>query len=517
MRLRARLSVPRPLALIVAAAVIAGGAWAVFVPPFQTPDEEVHFAYVQTLAENGRLPDLHGRGLEATHAGISREQRKAYAAAFTFELARNPFAKTDWSRSGDEHWRDVARNVTKRVRSNGGGPNASANNPPIYYAYAALPYLATKSSDALSRMHTIRLASLLFLGLSVLFTWLLAGELTGRDRLLQSCAAVIVGLQPMITFISASITPDGMLITTWAATFWLGARILRAGASPPRAAALGFAGAIAVLVKATSYALLPAAGLALAIAAWRLRRGGGPWEPAVVAGLVAVLIPLIAWSIAATAMDRPTVTPIAQAAPAATVAPAATGEQLVATLGEPPPPAGERPRVHIRELASYIWQYYLPRLWFMNESVDYHQHWPLEHVLMREAWGEFNLKETQLPSWAYTVLEVFSLGFLAIFGLLILRRRTGMDPAVLAFFGLAVAGLLLALNIVEYRKIQLGQGLFIQGRYVLPLVPAAAACVAAAIGRLPARARLLGVAGVCGLMFALQALSLGIELGRFYA
>ena len=42
-----------PLGLLLAAVAVVLAAWALFVPPFQVPDENAHFAYVQSLVENG--------------------------------------------------------------------------------------------------------------------------------------------------------------------------------------------------------------------------------------------------------------------------------------------------------------------------------------------------------------------------------------------------------------------------------------------------------------------------------
>ena len=39
---------------------IVGTTWALFVPPWQSPDEIWHFAYVQSLAERGALPKTSG-------------------------------------------------------------------------------------------------------------------------------------------------------------------------------------------------------------------------------------------------------------------------------------------------------------------------------------------------------------------------------------------------------------------------------------------------------------------------
>ena len=58
--------VPAPLAWLLGAVALAGVAWAFAVPPWQVPDEDAHFAYVQSIAELGQRPSDDGRpALEA--------------------------------------------------------------------------------------------------------------------------------------------------------------------------------------------------------------------------------------------------------------------------------------------------------------------------------------------------------------------------------------------------------------------------------------------------------------------
>ena len=85
----------------------------------------------------------------------------------------------------------------------------------------------------------------------------------------------------MVGFVSASVNPDAMLYAAWSFALWLGVRLLRRGLTAARRASRSSrSSALACLVKATSYALLPAALFVLAVALWRGRgagaRGRGP-------------------------------------------------------------------------------------------------------------------------------------------------------------------------------------------------------------------------------------------------
>ena len=98
--------------------------------------------------------------------------------------------------------------------------------------------MAARGGDVFDQLLAMRIVSLLWLLVTVTAVWLLAGEVFGRDRLLQLAAASVAGLAPMMTFLSASVTPDAMMYALWSLVLWLGVRILRRGLTWPLALAL---------------------------------------------------------------------------------------------------------------------------------------------------------------------------------------------------------------------------------------------------------------------------------------
>ena len=95
---------------------------------------------------------------------------------------------------------------------------------------------------------------------AVLAAWLLAGEILGRRRLLQTAVAAVPALAPMFVFISSSVSPDGMLYAVWTLALWTGVRAVKRRVPVADAVAFFALVGLACTVKATSYALLvPAA------------------------------------------------------------------------------------------------------------------------------------------------------------------------------------------------------------------------------------------------------------------
>ncbi len=118
----------------------------------------------------------------------------------------------------------VEARLPDSARGDGGGQNPASSNPPLYYLYESVPYLLASGGDIFDRLYVMRLWSVLLLLVTTAGAWLLAGELFGRNRLLQLVAAGFAGLQPMVTFVSSSVTPDALLFATWSVAFWLCAR-----------------------------------------------------------------------------------------------------------------------------------------------------------------------------------------------------------------------------------------------------------------------------------------------------
>ena len=191
---------PAPLVALLLAALTLGFAWALIVPPWQVPDEEAHFAYVQSLVERHRLP-----GDAAARLG-STEQGLATVASGSDVIRGAPSRKPEWGADVYQRWRDLDAELPESARRDGGGPSRARNNPPGYYLYEVPSYTLASHGDIFTRLYVARLWSTLLLLVTVSATWLLAGEVLGRDRLLQLSAAAVTGLQPMVSFISGSAT-----------------------------------------------------------------------------------------------------------------------------------------------------------------------------------------------------------------------------------------------------------------------------------------------------------------------
>ena len=491
--LRRLRRVPAPLAAVLLVAFAVEVTWALVQPPWQAPDEQVHFAYAQSLAADLKLPGDPDRPPFSTQQGLALQRTDLNGIAF------HAMVPAVWDPLLVASWRAEQARLPANANRDGGGPNPAEPNPPLYYTLLAPAYGAASvaGGTVIDHMYAMRIWSGLLLLVTVTATWLLAGELFGRRRLLQTAAAGIVALQPEIGFISAMTNPDALLTALWATAAWLGVRTLRRGLDVGSALGLGAIAAGAVLTKATGYALLLGILALLAFAAWRTRRrGSGRWKRGLLIGAAVALVPVVLWVGAARVMDR-------QVVNGSTTVGAAVSPLSMSYL----------------DFARYLRRFYVP-----EASLSGVANGNLGHLWVNGAWGRFGFVDVNLPEQTQRMLQLLSL--LALVGMVVAvvrRLRRGEDPAVPLYLLLLALLLLGALHYADFQQITSAAAAgqpppaFMQGRYILPMVPLLACAAVAALTLVPRRARGPAIGVVLGGMWCLQLLSLGLVLERYFA
>jgi 4-amino-4-deoxy-L-arabinose transferase-like glycosyltransferase len=531
--------VPRSLAALLAMATIVGLAWALLIPAWQVTDESSHFAYAQTLIQDGSLPSA---GHKRTY---SSDQRLGAAVVGARAGSTAPTTTPpNWSVNA---WRAYLTRIHANPpsRSDGGGPNP-ATNPPLFYAYEAVPYLLDHGGTVFGQFYAMRIWAVLLLDLTTLGGWLLAGEVFGRRQSLQLVVGAVCALMPMSAFISAAVNPDSLLIALWTLALWLGARVIRRGAQTGDTVALCAVVACAILTKATSYALFFPLFAAL-FTAWRLapasaRRMTFRRE---LTALPVLIVPVLGWLVAARAIGFAEVNQVG----------------VIAARAHP---------VTVTGFLDYLWQFYLPRLPFMpvaklGANVPASIIWNGGGVGM---FGVAGVNLITLPEWAYgetallapfiavavlgvvvspansrtrlrllaaaavaslvlrasdqvqytasiTALTVLAIMLISVVPV-VRRRRLTEKRALLWFLCSAVFGLLLLLHATDYLVFARDHDPFMEGRYLLPVVGAFGLGVALIISSLPKRLRPMLVGLTLTALLGLQIVSLSAVLHAYY-
>jgi len=201
--------------LLITLLVLKSLLWVAVVPVWMGPDEPLHFAYVQYMAEVGRIPVV---GPEDN--GSSLEQRQFMNLEGFHSLAKMG-VNTHISFS---HYLSVlgheARTHTTHAERVSSGSNPASGYPPLYYWLAALVYRLFEGSSIVWRFYAVRLLSSLMGIVATLAAYKVGLIVFRGSRRLALVATSLVALQPMSSFVFASVNNDVALDMCTALALW---------------------------------------------------------------------------------------------------------------------------------------------------------------------------------------------------------------------------------------------------------------------------------------------------------
>jgi 4-amino-4-deoxy-L-arabinose transferase-like glycosyltransferase len=453
--IRARLaSVPRAAWLCALVALANGLAWSLIVPPFQVPDENAHYAYVQQLAERGTLPKQLPPG-----SGLSPREDRTIDALLTFGIVGN---RANPAPGTEIQQRVIDQIAAENLSAKGSGDALAATpNPPLYYALQTIPYRLA-GANVLDKLAAMRCLSALMGALTVLLVFMFLRDLLPGMPWAWPAGALLVAFQPLFGFMSGGVNNDNLLYLAAAGALWGIAQAFRRGLDARNGALIGGFMAVGLVTKFTMLGLIPAAVLAVLLLlrrGWRAARTerratalrGAAWAIGLAAApvLAYVLLNRFVW-------DR---------------------SALPGGVGGLPGGGGRAFSYH--EEFNHVWQLFLPRLW-MGAQFHYSPFW--------ETWfkgfvGRFGWLDYDFPGWVYEVAKYVALVVCALAlgalwrGRPALRRRLGE----LLVYVVAVAGLCVTIGVQSYRYLIANGGVFEQARYLLPLLALYGAVIALAV------------------------------------
>jgi 4-amino-4-deoxy-L-arabinose transferase-like glycosyltransferase len=466
------------LVAITAVAVVAAVAWICALPPVQGPDEDSHVAYAQRIAETRSIPWTTISPVPAD-PGLPYSTELAYALTFGSVTPSwgNPGARPARTEADVRYWRSQEATLPPGARADGGYTPAM-RNPPLYYVYETLPYALAGGGSMFDRVFAMRLGNLPALVAVVVFTWLIAGELFGRRQWLQALAALVVALQPQLLHMTAVVNPDVFLAALWTASVYVMTIILKRGLTRGRLAWLLGLAAASCLTQPRGLAIVLPVIAVFAVLGWRRTRPGRSRRLAI----------------------------------AAVAAGAAVGLAGLLSYAA----GGDLSLDRMRQFVSYLWQFYLPRLGFMDVSIS-----PTYGVgeLFDRFVGGFGMLEVTFPVGVLRGLKIAALivAVLAVAGAIARRHALRRRLDLVVVYAAAAIGYMGLLHAVAFRSLLTSFDPVITGRYLLPLVWIYGLTVALAVAWLPRR--LAPAAGGVALSAALllQLAAFGALFARFYA
>jgi len=178
------------LVAIVVAFVGIGALHALQQPPFFPTDETSHVGYAQEIA-SGRLPEIR-------------------------VFPEVPLEARQWQ---------AERSTANDIRYRGVWV---ANHPPLHYVAVAPLVWASRATGALDGgLILMRFANVAFASVGVVFTFLLASEITRRNHRLALLAAALAALVPQGHAVFSQGLNDGLGFAAGTAVVWAGARCVR--------------------------------------------------------------------------------------------------------------------------------------------------------------------------------------------------------------------------------------------------------------------------------------------------
>lgn len=432
--------IPTSVRVCALLAFLNAVSWSLITPPFQAPDEQAHFAYVQQLAENNSLPREHGEN-------FSPEERNALSALRWQEIQLGPTTHTVASL---EEQRTLQQRISQPLARKGPGQAGSASGqPPLYYALATIPYTFGTNGTILARLQLVRLLSALMAALTAAFVFLFLREALPATPWAWTVGGLGVALAPLLGFMSGVVNPDAMLFAVSAALFYCLARAFRRGLTRRLALASGAVVAIGFATKLNFLGLAPGAMLGLVLLARREARDRGreAYIQLLAPSLLVALSPAILYALVNLFSGHPALG-------------AASGTLTSILQG----------KVSLSRELSFAWQLYLPRLPGMHNYFG-------ELLTTRQLWfdglvGLYGWVDTVFPNWVYT-LALIPAGAIA---LLCLRELVSVRAALrgrageLLTYAVIALGLLLVVAVGGYSTATAAPMAFAEPRYLLPLL-----------------------------------------------
>jgi hypothetical protein len=448
--------------------LLTASAWSLIIPLFQVPDEPAHVAYAQYLAETGR-PAPGGEG-RRPYSQQERLLLNAVRWKTVIHRAQNRPPSTATTRKRLDR---LAERQGDPVGE--GGFTSATNNPPLYYAAEAALYHLTPSSSLPDRIHTMRLLSALLAAATVLLVFLFLRELLPGTPWAWSIGALMIAFQPMFGFISGGVSSDNLLFAASAGVFWALAASFRHGLTVPRGAWIGGFAAVGLLGKINMLGLLPGVAIGLLLL---VRKSGNDerreaLRGALVAAAIVAGLALVYMALNSIVWDRG----IFMGREGDAIG---TATQLRSSFGgSQPADLGLIPSQTIGDVLSYAWQFYLPRLPFMDSLfLEY----PLRNVWFEGFVGSFGWLDYRLPNAIYDVALWLTIVVALLAGRELYAKRELLKGRAfeLATYAAMMLGLLILIHGNGFKVRADGSVGFEQARYLLPLLPLYAAVLALA-------------------------------------
>jgi len=245
------------IGLLIALFLVRAFIFASFIPPWQGPDEPLHYDYARYLQLNKKLPVL-GQSDLSTRTKLS-------LISFYFDdfvRGKNPYAAKKSLNTKE------IKTAGRNIKLNQERQNQIVGHPPLYYLVAASILSLLKNSSLLTSIWLLRMLSALF-GLGVIIlTYLTVNLLFEKSKLPALAATAFVALSPMFAHMTTVINNDSLLNLLFALFLFLLVKSIKKGLTDRRALSIGVVVGLGLLTKFFFFLAFPL----LILAFWFFRK-----------------------------------------------------------------------------------------------------------------------------------------------------------------------------------------------------------------------------------------------------
>lgn len=239
-----------------------GIVMAIIFPPFTGHDEVAHYAYLQYVAVEHRVPivpDLEK--WRATHSNDTFDKIPTGLWKYC------SYVTSDWYHGcNDPTWKNTpVWQVSFAGKFFPSGWVYTANHPPLYYVLMTPLYWLSQHQSPEIQLRIMRFAAIPFGLLTVLFAFLTTRVLFPRDQFLLVAVPTFVALQPQISYESAMLNNDILAICVMSAILYVLVRGLRNHFRWSTCVLVGALLGIGLISKTTTVTAAPIIALAMVL------------------------------------------------------------------------------------------------------------------------------------------------------------------------------------------------------------------------------------------------------------
>lgn len=200
--------------------------WSSFIPLWQFPDEQAHFAQVQNYAEGNPINPT-----SAANTSKEIDESEKYLGTKRDGFGNNKFIyhpefNTAYSSISEGLDEKTIKTFPISFRKEFITNEATAY-PPLYYKISAIFYQVVYPKDLITRVFITRLLNILFFLSLAFFSWLIGKLLFPRQIINQITLVLLVSFHPMLSFLGGGVNSDNLFILEFTICLYLGLRLLQ--------------------------------------------------------------------------------------------------------------------------------------------------------------------------------------------------------------------------------------------------------------------------------------------------